>query len=329
MFQPQANLHQNPKVLFGFQTRSASPLTASRQQARRLCRATSAPRLRLRPCGDADAAAAGAPLSLGLGVLVRRRRAARHHARAQPLVLARRAAARAARAAAFAEPWREPHFELGGKVMGLVGGRGGIGGKVAALARALGMCVLVSTRGAPPAGDADAPPGVEYTRDVDELLARSDFVLLHCPLTPETHHLISARALARMKPTAYLINTARGALVDEAALVAALKAGELAGAGLDVQARAQARERDTRARTRTRTTHANLSLSERARFVSVPPSSPLASLPCACACARAKRSAEARGHRMPSKASRSRAKSRRRDDGATGGLRAVAAKVYG
>jgi D-3-phosphoglycerate dehydrogenase len=77
------------------------------------------------------------------------------------------------------------------------------------------------------------PPSVQAV-PLDRLLAEADYVTLHCPLTSETHHLIDARALAAMKPTAVLINTARGGIVDTDALVAALEAGRLAGAGLDV-----------------------------------------------------------------------------------------------
>jgi lactate dehydrogenase-like 2-hydroxyacid dehydrogenase len=70
--------------------------------------------------------------------------------------------------------------------------------------------------------------------DLDELLATADVVSIHCPLSAETRHLIDARRLALMRPTAYLVNTARGPIVDEAALAAALRAGSIAGAGLDV-----------------------------------------------------------------------------------------------
>jgi glyoxylate reductase len=75
--------------------------------------------------------------------------------------------------------------------------------------------------------------GVEY-RELDDLLRESDFVTLHCPLTKETHHLIGKRELDLMKPTAILINTSRGPVVDEKALVSALKKGKIAGVGLDV-----------------------------------------------------------------------------------------------
>jgi glyoxylate reductase len=89
------------------------------------------------------------------------------------------------------------------------------------------------------AGQRPAHPDVERALgaarlSLDDLLARADFVSLHCPLTPETHHLIDAARLARMKPAAILVNTTRGPVVDEAALAEALARGAIAGAGLDV-----------------------------------------------------------------------------------------------
>jgi glycerate dehydrogenase len=120
-----------------------------------------------------------------------------------------------------------PTTELRGKKLGLVG-YGNIGQKVAEMAQGLGMEVLISER---PRSTGPVPPG---RRPFDEVLAFSDFLSLHCPLTPNTKNLIDSRALERMKPGAFLINTARGALVDEAALIQALSDGKLAGAALDV-----------------------------------------------------------------------------------------------
>jgi glycerate dehydrogenase len=125
--------------------------------------------------------------------------------------------------------WDRPLIELVGLTMGLVG-FGRIGRAVARLAGAFGMAVLARD----PASPADAPTDVEFVDDVDELFRRSDVVSLHCPLTPATARLVDARRLGLMKPTALLINTARGPLVDGAALAGALNAGRIAAAGLDV-----------------------------------------------------------------------------------------------
>jgi glyoxylate reductase len=126
-----------------------------------------------------------------------------------------------------------PMYLLGGDVTGQTLGLIGPGRIATAVARrAVGfeMPLLYHGRRPSPELDALGARGVP----LDQLLAESDFVSLHVPLAPETRHLIDARALSQMKPTAYLINTARGPVVDEAALVAALKAGQIAGAGLDV-----------------------------------------------------------------------------------------------
>jgi glycerate dehydrogenase len=124
--------------------------------------------------------------------------------------------------------WETPLVELAGRTFGVVG-FGQVGRAVARLAAAFGMQVLVHTRRPP----ATVPDDVCFT-DLEPLLRKSDVVSLHCPLTPETRHLINAQRLALMKPGAYLLNTSRGPLVDEAALAEALNAGRLAGAGLDV-----------------------------------------------------------------------------------------------
>ena len=116
--------------------------------------------------------------------------------------------------------------ELRGKQLGIVG-LGRIGTAVATRGRAFGMRIAFSARSSHPGEDAEQMP-------VDRLLATSDVVSLHVPLTPETTHLIDQAALARMKRGAYLINTTRGAVVDEAALVWALNERLIAGAALDV-----------------------------------------------------------------------------------------------
>jgi glycerate dehydrogenase len=126
--------------------------------------------------------------------------------------------------------WDWPLVELDGLTMGIVG-LGAIGRAVAKVASAMGMSVLAFDKNS--ALLAGPPGGVEFV-ELDELFARSDAVSLHCPLTDETRNLVDARRLALMKPTAYLINTARGPIVDLRALAAALAGGRLAGAGLDV-----------------------------------------------------------------------------------------------
>lgn len=120
-----------------------------------------------------------------------------------------------------------PIERIGGKTLGVVG-LGRTGALLAQKARAVGMRVVGTNRG------GVAPDGVEWV-DLSMLLARSDYVSLHCPLTPETRRLIRAETLAAMKSTAFLVNTARGGLVDHDALADALAAGRLAGAALDVQ----------------------------------------------------------------------------------------------
>ncbi len=130
-----------------------------------------------------------------------------------------------------AQFWTLKGMELDGRTLGLVGA-GRIGARVALVARAVGMRVLVFD----PYLDAmrAAELGLERSDSLEALLRESDAVSLHAPATPETRHMIDAVRLAQMKPGALLINTARGSLVDEDALVAALRSGHLGGAGLDV-----------------------------------------------------------------------------------------------
>ena len=125
--------------------------------------------------------------------------------------------------------WTTPLVELSGLTLGLVG-LGAIGSKVATIAQALGMRILASVSKPRP-----NPPGIELV-DRETLFRESDIVSLHCPLVPATAKLVCAETLSLMKPTAFLINTSRGGLVDEQALAGALSRGEIAGAGLDVLA---------------------------------------------------------------------------------------------
>jgi D-3-phosphoglycerate dehydrogenase len=120
-----------------------------------------------------------------------------------------------------------PIERINGKTLGIIG-LGQIGVRVAQLAAALGLSVLGVNR------SGRDVPGVELV-SLDDLLTRSDFLSIHCPLTDETRNLINSERLARMKSSAFLINTSRGGLVDPQALAAALAAGHLAGAALDVQ----------------------------------------------------------------------------------------------
>ncbi|MGD9645995.1 MAG: C-terminal binding protein [Pirellulales bacterium] len=121
-----------------------------------------------------------------------------------------------------------PLRRITGQTLGIVG-LGNIGRKLADKALGVGLRVIATDK-----VHGDLPAGVEW-RDFDELLAESDYVSLHVPLLPATRHLMGREQFAKMKPSAYLINTARGGLVDQAALAEALDAGHLAGAALDVQ----------------------------------------------------------------------------------------------
>jgi len=123
--------------------------------------------------------------------------------------------------------WDYPLIELDGLTIGIVG-FGRIGLAVCNLAAAFGLKVLTC----PPA--TETVPAFARLVDLETLFRQSDIVTLHCPLTPETKGLINAQRLAWMKPTAFLLNTSRGPLIDEQALADALNTGRLAGAGLDV-----------------------------------------------------------------------------------------------
>ncbi|MFN2100571.1 2-hydroxyacid dehydrogenase [Altererythrobacter sp. MF3-039] len=122
--------------------------------------------------------------------------------------------------------------KLGGKVLGIVG-MGRIGQAVAHRAKAFGLEIAYHNRKQLPEA-VERMLGVRYVADLDALLAEADILSLHCPHTTDTTHLLDERRIALMKPGSALINTARGELVDQEALISALKRGHLAGAGLDV-----------------------------------------------------------------------------------------------
>lgn len=121
-----------------------------------------------------------------------------------------------------------PIVELAGKTLGIVG-YGAIGRKVAQIGQAFGMQIEVCTRTIP----RQPEPAVKFV-PLETLLHDADFLTLHCPLTPQTNRLIGRKQLAQMKPSAFLVNTSRGGVVEEQALADALNGGQLAGAGIDV-----------------------------------------------------------------------------------------------
>jgi glyoxylate reductase len=122
-------------------------------------------------------------------------------------------------------------YRLGGKTLGIIG-LGRIGQAVARRAKAFGLSVIYHNR-KPLHPSVEQELSATYV-SLDELLTRSDIVSLHCPHTKDTHHMISSARLRQMKPASYIVNVSRGALIDEPALIAALKQGAIAGAGLDV-----------------------------------------------------------------------------------------------
>ena len=128
----------------------------------------------------------------------------------------------------FTQHLQVSHTEVNGKTLGVVGA-GHIGMEVIKVAKALGMNILVHTR--TPKADGD---GIRYV-SLDVLLENSDYITLHCPLNDQTKHLINKETIGKMKPNVVIVNTGRGALINEADLCEALAAKRIAGAGLDVQ----------------------------------------------------------------------------------------------
>ena len=127
----------------------------------------------------------------------------------------------------FTRNLQVPHVEVNGKTLGVIGA-GHIGRKVIQIAQALDMNILVYTR-----TPREDEKGIHYV-SLEELLKNSDYISMHCPLTESTKHMINKESLSLMKPSAFIINTSRGALIDETALIEALENGTIAGAGLDV-----------------------------------------------------------------------------------------------
>lgn len=136
----------------------------------------------------------------------------------------------------FTDRFQHPIYEITGKTLGMVGGSGTIGTCVADVAIPLGMNVLVSSR------SSSLPEGHKYKDhpkvkvvSFHELFRQSDFVSINCPLNDQTRHSVGAKEIRMMKPTAFLINTARGAIINEAELIQCMKDNVIAGAGLDTQ----------------------------------------------------------------------------------------------
>jgi D-2-hydroxyacid dehydrogenase (NADP+) len=183
----------------------------------------------------AKLAAAGVRLASAAGANAR---AVAEHALALILALARRLPE--ARDNQARRVWRgmisdltQREDELGGKTL-LIVGLGRIGGRLAELAKAFGMRVIGVRR--EPASGAGAADEVHGLAALPELLPRADYAALTCPLTPETERLINRETLGRMKPSSILINVARGRCLDEAALIEALRTGQIAAAGIDTTA---------------------------------------------------------------------------------------------
>jgi glycerate dehydrogenase len=132
--------------------------------------------------------------------------------------------------------FQHPIYEITGKTLGMIGGSGTIGTAVADVALPLGMSIVISSR------QERLPPGHKYEHHekvkvvpFDEVFRQSDFVSINCPLNSNTRHSVGKREIRLMKPTAFLINTARGAIINESELVECMRERVIAGAGLGVK----------------------------------------------------------------------------------------------